>query len=61
VLERLVDLLQLAVGITVGATGEEQLIVRAIRAAVLTELQRPNVIDLDGVAIGVTQRPEKPA
>jgi hypothetical protein len=49
------------VGITVWATGEEQLIVRAVRAAVLTELQRPNVIDLDGVATGVTKRPEKPA
>jgi hypothetical protein len=31
--------------------------VRAVRPAVLTELQRPNVIDLDGVSIGVTKKP----
>jgi hypothetical protein len=49
------------VGITVRTTGKEELIFQAVRAAALTELQRPNVIDFDGVAIDVTKRAEKPA
>ena len=47
------------VGVTIRSTGEEQLIVQAVRTAVLTELQRPNVVDLYGIATGVTKRPEK--
>jgi hypothetical protein len=31
------------VSVTIRTTGEEQLIVQAVRTAVLTELQRPNV------------------
>src|SRR5579864_4442654 len=45
-----------AAAVIIVAGSEEQLVVIAIRAAALAELNRPNVVDLDCLALGVAER-----
>jgi len=50
-----------AVAVVVRASGEEELIARAVGAAVLAELNGPDVVDLDVLASGVPKRAKKSA
>ena len=47
-----------AVGVFVRAAGEEELVMSAVHVAgaILAELQRPHIVDFDGVATGIKER-----
>jgi len=53
------DHAEYAVRIIVGARCKEELVVCAVRAAILAELQCPNLIDLDSFAIRVAKRTDE--
>src|SRR6266436_3679736 len=50
-----------AIGVVVRTGGEEELVVGAVGAAVMAELNPPEAVDFDGLAGGVAQRAKKSA
>ncbi len=50
------DYAERAVAVTIGTGGKEELVVFTVGADILTELNGPDVVDLDGIIAGIAER-----